>query len=189
MPSDLSSSSSDHRSPPAPQEFRRYRQFVAGAILLFVSIGSVYLLISVAVTIYRRQNAVPLGSPVGSAPRPGDLESCHDELSDVVESLIKYLENSHRLLGHYDAAEVQRWTEAGSYWRGQWKAAGERCGFGVRRASKRWEELAVIHEEMRETEKRFTREILRFGKELDPRLDRLRDRLERIGSSLRQPPD
>ena len=156
-------------------------------MLSFVTVGSVYLLTSVAVSIYRRLNAVPLGSPVGASPTAADADSCFDELSDVVEGLDKRLESSHRLLGHYDAEEVQRWADAGNYWRGQWKAVGDRCRFEQRHGSKDWEEMAVLHDELRTTEAAYTKEILRFGKEEAPRLDRLRDRLARIGQRLNVP--
>jgi hypothetical protein len=168
-------------------EFRRYRRFVSWFILTFVLVGSAYMLLSVSVTIYRRQHAVPLGLPVGARPTRADAASCYDELSDVVEGLQKYLENSHSLLAHYDADEVQRWAEAGSYWRGQWKAVGGRCGFDRRPGEKDWEEMTVLHEELRDTEASYTKEILRFGKDLAPRLDRLRERLARIGERLSGP--
>lgn len=165
-------------------EFRPYRRFVSWFVLAFVFLGSIYLMISVSLSIYRRQHAVLLGSPVGAKPSAAEARGCHDELDDVFDGLQKRLEASHRLLGHYDAGEVQRWAEAGSYWRGQWKAVGERCGFDHRRGIKDWEEMAVLHEELRRTEASFTKEILRFGKEEAPRLDRLRDRLARVGERL-----
>ncbi|MES1206567.1 MAG: hypothetical protein ABUS79_11585 [Pseudomonadota bacterium] len=173
-------------APPAG-EFRRHRKFVSWFIFTFVLVGGSYMLLSVAVTIYRRQHAVPLGSPVGVRATTADAESCHDELSDVTEGLWKYLENSHTLMAHTDPAEVQNWAEAGTYWRGQWKAVGERCGFERRRGLKHWEEMAVLHEELRETEASYTKEISRFGKELAPRLGRLRERLDRIGERLALP--
>lgn len=170
--------------PPAAGEFRRYRKFVSWFILAFIFVGGSYMLFSVTVTIYRRQHAVPLGSPVGAQATRQDADSCYDELSDVVEGLRKYLENSHRLMADTDPVEVQDWAEAGSYWRGQWKAVGERCGFERRRGAKNWEEMAVLHEELRETEAGYTREISRFGKDLAPRLGRLRERLARVGERL-----
>jgi hypothetical protein len=170
-----------------PGEFRRYRRFVSWFILTFVLLGVWYMTVSVVVTIYRRQHAVPLGSPVGTHATRADAEGCFDELSDVVEGLRKYLDNSHTLLDPNSGAEVQNWAEAGSYWRNQWKAVGERCGFERRRGAKNWEEMAVLHEELRETEASYTKEIKRFGKELAPRLGRLRERLTRIGERLADP--
>ena len=60
MPSDNSAS---------PPEYRRYRRFLSWFVLSFVSIGSLYLLVSVGVTISRRRNAEPWGAPV-TAARP-----------------------------------------------------------------------------------------------------------------------
>jgi hypothetical protein len=47
--------------------------------------------------------------------------------------------------------------------------------------------MAVLHEELRETEASYTKAIQTFGKDLAPRLDRLRDRLDRIGARLAGP--
>ena len=147
------------------------------------------MLVSVGVTIYRRRHAVPSGSPIGEVATRADQKSCFDELSDVVEGLQKYLENSHHLLAHYDAAKVQQWADDGGFWRGQWKAAGERCGFERRKGIKGWEEMAVLHEELKETEAVYTKEILRFGRDPAPRLDRIRERLEKMGARMALPPE
>ena len=48
--------------------------------------------------------------------------------------------------------------------------------------------MQVLHEELRDTEAEYTKEIKRFGKELAPRLDRLRERLDRIGARLSAAP-
>src|SRR5579862_8817046 len=84
-----------------PGEFRPY--------LPFVSLGCTYLLISVGVTIYRRRNAFPSGAPVGTTASAADLESCHEELTDVEQGLERHLENVQHLVAHYDAEEAQRW--------------------------------------------------------------------------------
>jgi hypothetical protein len=145
------------------------------------------MLVSVGVTIYRRQNAVPTGSPVGTIASDAEIEGCHEELSDVADGLEKHLENFHHLVAHYDAAEAQRWSEDQSFWLGQWQAAGRRCHFQARRTgrfAKEWEQLAVVHEDLRETEAGYTRELLRFGHEQAPRLDRIRKSLGEIGARL-----
>src|SRR4051812_41752339 len=151
-------------------DFRRYRRFVSWFVLTFVFLGSAYMLVSVAVTLYRRNHAVPLGSPVGAQATRAEADGCYDELSDVVEGLQKHLESSRALLVHYDTEEdqrneVQRWADAGSYWRGQWKAIGDRCRFELHRGEKNWAEMGVVHDELHETEAAYTKEILYFGKE------------------------
>jgi hypothetical protein len=169
-----------------PGEFRRHRRFVSWFILTFVTLGCTYLLVSVGVTIYRRRNAVPSGVPVGVIATAADLESCQQELSDVAQGLERHLEN-FQLIAHYDAFEAQRWAEDRSFWLGQWKAADERCHFAAARPgkySKEWEQLSVIHTELRETEASYTKELLRFGKDQAPRLDRIIERLDRVGTKL-----
>jgi hypothetical protein len=155
-------------------------------ILTFVTLGCTWLLISVGVTIWRRRNALPSGVPVGALATAGDLESCHQELSDVAHGLERHLDN-FQLIAHYDPTEAQRWAEARSFWLGQWKAAEERCRFFVARPgkfSKEWEQLSVIHTELHETEASYNKELLRFGKDQAPRLERIIERLERVGKKL-----
>jgi hypothetical protein len=173
-------------APATPGEFRRYRRFVSWLILTFVSLGTAYLLVSVGVTIWRRRNALPSGMPVGATVTAGDLESCQQELWDVAHGLERHLEN-FQLIAHYDTAEAQRWAEDRQFWLGQWKAAEERCRFSVARHgkfSKEWEQLSVIHGELHETEASYNKELLRFGKDQAPRLDRIIERLERVGKKL-----
>jgi hypothetical protein len=173
-------------APSPPGEFRPYRRFVSWFILTFVTLGCTYLLVSVAVTIYRRRNAVPSGASVGVVATAADLESCHQELSDVTHGLASHLEN-FQLIAHYDADEAQRWAEDRAFWLGQWKAADERCHFAAARPgkfTKEWEQLAVVHAELRETEASYTKELLRFGKDQAPRLDRIKERLDRVGAKL-----
>jgi hypothetical protein len=173
----------------APGEFRPYRRFVSLFILTFVTLGSAYLLVSVGVTIYRRQHAVPMGSPVGIIASHDEIESCQDELTDVADGLEKHLENFHRLVAHYDADEAQRWAEDQAFWVGQWRSVGERCHFERRRVgrfAKEWEQLGVAHAELREIEGTYNKELLRFGQNQAGRLDRIRENLDNIGDRLSQ---
>jgi hypothetical protein len=170
-------------SSPTAGEFRPYRRFVSLFILTFVTLGSIYMLVSVGVTIYRRQHAVP----VGGVASEDEIDTCHEELSDVADGLEKHLENFHHLVAHYDAAEAQRWAEDQAFWLGQWKAAGQRCHFSTRhtgRLAKEWDHLGTVHEELRETEASYTKELLRFGHDQAPRLDRIRKSLEEIAARI-----
>jgi hypothetical protein len=178
----------------SPPEFRRYRRFLSWLVLGFVSLGSAYMLVSVGVSIYRRRNAVPLGAPVGSPASPADLEGCLEELSDVEKGLERHLESFHNLLAHYDTAEAQSWSENESFWQGQWKAAGDRCRFSEPRRgpyAKDWEELRVIHDELRTIEATYTKKLLDFAQNQAPRLDQMRERLKsvsrRIGTTIAAP--
>ena len=176
----------DDNEPLPPGEFRPYRRFVSWFILTFVTLGCTYLLVSVAVTIYRRRNAVPSGASVGAEATAADLESCQQELSDVTHGLASHLEN-FQLIAHYDADEAQRWAEDRAFWLGQWKAADQRCHFAAARPgqfTKEWEQLAVIHAELHETEASYNKELLRFGKDQAPRLARIKERLDRVGKKL-----
>jgi hypothetical protein len=146
--------------------------------------------VSVGVTIYRRRNAAFAAVPVGHVVSDDDLESCVDELTDVEQGLERHLENFHDLFAHYDAAEAQRWWEDRSFWLGQWQAAGERCSFSLPRLgkhAKEWEELATLHDDLRQTEEAYTKVLVHFGESQAPRLGRIRERLEKVGQRLHVP--
>lgn len=180
MPSEQPASTS-------PPEFRRYRRFLSWFVLGFVSLGSVYMLVSVGVSIYRRRNAVPAGAMVGSPASPADLQGCLEEVGVVEQALERHLENFHNLLAHYDTDEAQRWAESESFWLGQWKAAGERCRFTQRHQgplAKSWEELRVIYDELKNTEATYTKELQGFARHQAPRLDQMRERLKSVGQRI-----
>ena len=173
--------------PASPAEFRRYRRFLSWFVLTFVTVGSFYLLASVGVTIYRRRHAVPTGAPVGVMASASDLRSCAEELTDVKRALERHLGDFHNLLAHYDAAEAQSWYENEAFWLGQWKAAAERCRYAVPRKgqfAKEWEELRVIHEDLRDIEQTYTKGLLRFAQQQGPRLDSMRGRLASVGRRI-----
>lgn len=173
----------------SPAEFRRYRRFVAGFVLAFVTLGSAYLLVSVGVSIYRRRHALPNGEQVSAALSNPEIRSCYQELDDVRQELRKHLENFHHLIGGYDSAEAQRWEDEGAIWTGQWKALGKRCRFDEARGKSRaersvFDQMAAAHEELGAIQQVYTQELLRFGRYQAPRLDRVRKRLEDIGARL-----
>ncbi len=159
-------------------------------MLVFVSVGSFYLLISVGVSIYRQRQGALKGAPVGVEISETELRGCWQELSDVTEGLQKHLEKFHFLLGGYDPDEAQRWGNEGAFWRKQWVALGKRCRFGEAIAGVRTqqrkdhEEMDGVYRELSETERDYTRELLRFGREQAPRLDRVRERVQQIGERL-----
>jgi hypothetical protein len=171
----------------APPEFRRYRRFVSWFVLVFVALGSAYLLVSVAVSIYRRRHAVPNGALVSAQVTDAEISGCYEELDDVTEGLLKHLENFHHLLAGYDLVEAQRWAEEGQVWQRQWRVLGRRCRFDQIRGGrlrKELEEMAAAYEELGQTQQIYTNALVRFGKDQAPRLDRIRTRMQRIGERL-----
>ncbi len=150
------------------------------------------MMVSVGVTIYRRRHAIPVSAPVSAEVTDAELASCLEELQDVSVALRKYLERSHHLLGEYDSAdaqrsEIQRWAEEGEIWRAQWVVLGRRCHFGeVRpaRARKEQEAMAAVYEDLGTIQATYTDELKRFGREMMPRLDRIKERLEKIGDGF-----
>lgn len=169
-----------------PSEFRPYRRFVSWFVLTFVSIGSAFLLVSVGVTIYRRRHAVPAEAPIALLASAADLEECHEKLTDVEQGLERHLESFHHLIAHYDPVEAQRWAQD-EFWPAQWRAAGEHCQFTQPRPGRwvrEWEQLGVIFNDLRETEESYSKELVRFGRNQAPRLDRIREQLEKVGKRI-----
>jgi hypothetical protein len=174
----------------AAREFRPYRRFVYLVAMTVIFVGVGYLLMSVAVTIYRQRHTLRATDPIDPALDRGELLGCARELSDVSVALQKHLEQSHYLLSGYDQVEAQRWASEGDIWRNRMKVLGERCRFGhpVRTPTPpEFDELGAAYREMADTEKVYTKELLRFGKEQAPRLDRLNSRINRIEERLAKP--
>jgi hypothetical protein len=172
-----------------PAEFRPYRRFVSLVALTIIFVGVSYLIISVAVTIYRQRHTIQAATPIAVLTRD-ELSGCLHEMSDVTVALEKHLEKSHYLLGGYDQDEAQRWAREGDIWRNQWKVLGERCRFGhplPSPAPPEFDELSAAYKELGDTATVYTKELLRFVREQAPRLDRLRSRITRIGERLAAP--
>ena len=149
-----------------------------------------YLILSVAVTIYRQRHAIHSSAPIGVALGRSELRGCAQELSDVSVALDKHLEKSHYLLSGYDQQDAQRWASEGDIWRNRWKVLGERCRFGQAMPTPpppEFEELGAAHRELASTAAQYTKELLRFTREQAPRLDRLRSRINRIEERLAKP--
>jgi hypothetical protein len=173
---------------PPPQEFRQYRRLVSWTILSIITLGSLYLLLSVSVSLYRRRYALPAGGEVSAQVSNAEVGSCYGELGEVSVALRKYLERSHHLLANNDADELQRWADEGANWRAQWMGLGRRCrllaGMRPTQARKEMEAMATAHEELGSIQTTYTEALKRFAKDLVPRLGRLDKRLAKIGEAI-----
>lgn len=172
------------------QEFRRYRRLVRWTSTILVGLGSLYLLLSVAVTLVRQRNAV-LDGRISPQVTAQELAGCFDELRDVSFALEKHLENAYHLLGGYDSEEARRWSTEGEFWRRRWRVLGQRCRWADHPPAgpvhKDFEAMAAAYEELGSIQTTYSRELLRFGSELAPRLDRINKRVDQIGEHLAAP--
>jgi hypothetical protein len=171
---------------PTNQEFPRYRKLVAWTTSILVALGSLYLLLSVAVALQRQRNVV-LQDRISAQLTAKEIAGCFDELRDVSVALEKHLENAYHLLGGYDSEEARRWSGEGEVWRKRWHVFGERCRMVERRPAiqnKDIEAMAAAYEELGSIQITYSRELLRFGSELAPRLDRINKRVDEIGERL-----
>jgi hypothetical protein len=174
---------------PTNQEFHRYRKLVVWTSSILVVLGSLYLLLSVAVSLQRQRNVV-LGDRISTQRTAGEIRDCFEELRDVSVALEKHLENAYHLLGGYDSEEARRWSSEGGVWRNRWMVFGERCRLAERRpepANKDMEAMTAAYEELGSIQTTYSRELLRFGSELAPRLDRINKRVDEIGERLATP--
>jgi hypothetical protein len=178
-------------STPSPnQEFRRYRKLVAWTSSILVGLGSAYLLLSVVVTLVRQRNVV-LEDRISPQVTRQEISGCFEELRDVSVALEKHLENAYHLIAGYDSEEARRWSSEGEFWRRRWRVLGQRCRWAdhppVATAHKDFEAMAAAYEELGSIQTTYSRELMRFGGELAPRLDRINKRVEEIGEHLAEP--
>jgi hypothetical protein len=159
------------------QEFSRYRKLVARIASFVVVVGSLYLVASVVVALQHQRKGVVEGR-ISSRLTSDEIHGCFDELRDVSVALQKHLENAYHLLAGYDSEEARRWSGEGEVWRQRWRVFGE--------PHKDLEAMAAAHEELGSIQTTYSRELLRFGSELAPRLDRINKRVDRIGEDLSQ---
>lgn len=160
-------------------------------MLSFVTIGSIYLLVSVGVSIYRSRHVVPTGAKISAQITDAELRSCFADLDDLRQALEKHLESFHHLLAGYEAAEAQRWAEEGTNWEAQWRVLGERCRFDeIRRTPhrKELEEMVAAYVDLAQTRDIYTRAFKRFGTDQAPRLERIRKRMQKIGERIASAP-
>jgi hypothetical protein len=189
-PSTNSSSPPSGRNQPEPpaQEFRTYRRFLATAVLGFIVLGSSYLLASVGVGIYRERHPMSRGEPVSTLVTHDELLECWQELSELSLVLQQRFESLHDLL---EGDKAQSWAEEVYKWRDGWTALGQRCRFRsgvVAGRPKEFDNMVAAYNEVADMEAVYTKDLLRFGKELAPRLDRLRKQIDSIGLRLEQTP-
>ena len=189
-PSTNSSSPPSGRNQPEPpaQEFRTYRRFLATAVLTFIVLGSGYLLASVGVGIYRERHPMSRGEPVSALFTHEELLECWQELSESALVLQQRFESLHDLL---EGDKAQSWAEEVYKWRDGWTALGKRCRFrdgAVEGRPKEFDNMVAAYNEVADMEAVYTKDLLRFGKELAPRLDRLRKQIDSIGQRLEQTP-
>ena len=169
---------------PPKQEFRRYRKLVAWTASILVGLGSLYLLLSVGVALQHRRNMV-LKDRISAQRTSDEIQGCFDELRDVSVALEKHLENAYHLLAGYDSEEARRWSSEGEVWRNRWRVFGERCRLLEPSAiNKDMEAMTAAYEELGSIQTTYSRELLRFGSELAPRLDRINKRVDEIGDHL-----
>ena len=174
-------------STPNPnQEFHKYRKLVAWGSLSVVATASVFLMVSVGVSIKRQRNA-EVGQKVSEQFTSVELQRCHEELNDISLALEKHLESAYHLLRGYDSDEAGRWGEEGDVWRRRWVVLGERCRLsnpGTVTAQKELESMVAAYQELGNIQTTYSNELLRFGKDLAPRLDRLKKHMEHLGARV-----
>lgn len=171
---------------PPNQEFHHYRKLVAWTSSILVLLLSLYLLLSVTVSLQRQRNVV-LQDRISVQLTSEEIGGCFEELRDISMALEKHLENAYHLLAGYDSEEARRWASEGAVWRNRWQVLGERCRLVERRpapTNKDMEAMAAAYAELGSMQTTYSRELLRFGSELAPRLDRINKRVDEIGEHL-----
>jgi hypothetical protein len=171
------------------QEFRQYQKLVSWTLLSVITLGSLYLMASVSVSLYRRRHPLPAGDQVSASVTKTEMASCFSDLGEMSVAQRKFLERSYHLLASDDADELQRWDEEGTVWRKQWLGVGQRCRFlsgphPTTPLRREMDAMAAAHAEMGNIQSTYTEALKRFAKDLAPRMGRLHKRLTQIGEAI-----
>jgi hypothetical protein len=154
-----------------------------------VALGSLYLLLSVTVSLQHQRNVVLEGSYQRAAHGQGNRRL----FRGIARRLGGAWRNTSKMpttSGGYDSEEARRWSGEGEVWRNRWRVFGERCRLVERRPApthKDMEAMAAAYEELGSIQTTYSQELLRFGSELAPRLDRINKRVDEIGEHLATP--
>lgn len=169
----------------ADADYRKYRRVLAVVALVVAFSGTAWVLVSVAVTIARRDRPAEGGPRVGPRASAAELRACLAELLDGARALEKHLENFRFLMGSYDARDAQTWAEEGARWRERWNHLGERCRLNhAAQLRGAHAAMAIAHRELAELHTHYTRELTRLGSQHAPRLAQLRLHLEVLADQL-----
>jgi hypothetical protein len=173
-------------TPPSQPEFHRYRKLVTRTSWIVIASGCLYLLASILVALYQQRNA-EMGDRISVQLTPGEVAGCYDELHEVSVALERHLENAYHLLGIHDEEEAKRWLDEGEMWRKRWRVLGDRCRLLDRMSgvpNKDMVAMAVAHRELGSIQTTYSHELLRFGNEIAPRLERIHRDVRQIGEHL-----
>ena len=165
------------------QEFRKYRQALLTIYVVALGLGSLLILVSVAVELFGRRNEP---ATVGT---PADLLHCNQDVSALLESLGREVSTLQVEAFVGDARDLgARWEEFTREWQKQWDVAEARCLFNSR-ADKglgpAFDRMAWVHRQLprlkleyRESMKRFENEQAREIASMRAALAKSRELLE-----------
>jgi hypothetical protein len=176
-----------------PNEFRRYRQVLAGVYLTLAASVAILLAASVVKELFfRRAGAeVAKAAPV---PRPAvaELLECHRMVLDLFDGLGR---ETGELLARPLKTEVQhgelasRWEDISRAWRDAWDVAEVRCRFSALAETEMgvpFERLAKVHGGLPAMRLKYQALLVRFDDEQADDLARMRRDLDRSRHELEE---
>lgn len=151
-------------SPRNPEEFRRYRQALAGLYITVGSLGTLLLISSVVVELFFTHGERR------PAPSPADLLECNREVTALLEDLGATAAEIQReaVVGRSESDLSKRWDDFSREWQRRWEAVNVRCEFDERAETdlgEAYNRMAWVHRNLpalklkyKEMMKQFTRE-------------------------------
>jgi hypothetical protein len=171
-----------------PHEFRWYRK-VLQAGFAFLAIGGVlYLLASIAGTIYARREVKGSRPRIsGRADSVAELMSCERDVDRLFRDLGDQVFGLQALTARQEIDLAQRWEDWRKGWLARWLEVEHRCRFRELRDrgyGTAYDRMAYVHEELEEIEQRLDSLLRSFIEHEAPRLDEIRRELDRVRREL-----
>jgi hypothetical protein len=174
-------------------EFRPYRRALQG-IVAFVSIaGILYLLASIAVSVFSKQQVHLRGAPI-RGDDPAEVLGCQNDVERLFREINAQTFGLQAMAGQRDTDLAQQWEAFTRGWKREWAEVGQRCRFEELRdrgLGTDFDRLAYAHADLADLELKFAALLKRYVDDQVPHIEAIRRSLEasRRGLAARTRPE
>jgi hypothetical protein len=146
-----------------------------------ITIGGVlYLVASIAVAVFSRQQGHPLGKPI-NAEDVDQLLQCQADVESLFHDLTDQTFGLYARVGRKQTDIAQAWETFSRNWHDRWLGVGARCRFTELRdrgLDSAFDRLAYAHEALEDTELKFAAHLRDYIDHQVPHVEEIRRSLE-----------
>jgi hypothetical protein len=161
-------------------EFRPYRRALNG-IVAFVAVGGIlYLLTSIAVSVFAKRQVPLKGKPI-NAQNIDEVMTCQSDVEQLFKDLNDETFGLQGLVGKKDADLAIQWEDFSKRWHDRWSEVGQRCRFVELRdrgLGADFDRLAWAHEDLEDMKLKFAALLRNYIDEQVPHIESIRRSLE-----------